>query len=83
MSEFEGSGTGLASCNRIVARHSGQTTAHSQPEIGSDFVVTLPATRIAKGGKSFMKVIGKPIIILLAEDDLRGTWRMTFLTVFG
>lgn len=51
-SEFEGSGIGLAICNKIMARHSGQITAHSQPGIGSDFVVTLPATPIAKGAKA-------------------------------
>ncbi len=41
--EFEGSGMGLAICNKIAARHSGQITAHSQAGIGSNFVVTLPA----------------------------------------
>ena len=46
--EFEGSGMGLAICHKIVARHSGQITARSQPGIGSDFVVTLPARAVAK-----------------------------------
>lgn len=41
--EYEGSGMGLAICQKIVARHGGQITAHSQPGAGSDFVVTLPA----------------------------------------
>lgn len=40
---FEGSGMGLAICNKIVARHAGEITAHSQPGRGSDFVLTLPA----------------------------------------
>jgi signal transduction histidine kinase len=33
---------GLAVCQRIVRRHGGRLTAHSQPGQGSDFVVTLP-----------------------------------------
>jgi signal transduction histidine kinase len=41
--EFEGSGMGLAICNKIAARHAGQISAHSQPGVGSNFVVTLPA----------------------------------------
>ncbi len=41
--QFEGSGMGLAICDKIVARHAGQITAHSQPGVGSHFVVTLPA----------------------------------------
>ena len=40
---FEGSGMGLAICNKIMARHAGQITAHSEPGRGSDFVLTLPA----------------------------------------
>ena len=39
---FEGSGMGLAICSKIMARHAGQITAHSQPGKGSDFVLTLP-----------------------------------------
>lgn len=49
--QFEGTGMGLAICNKIAARHSGQITAHSQFGVGSDFVVTLtarPKTREAR-----------------------------------
>ena len=45
---FEGSGMGLAICNKIAFRHAGQITAHSQPGRGSDFVLTLPATPKAR-----------------------------------
>jgi PAS domain S-box-containing protein len=51
-SEYEGSGMGLAICSKIVARHAGQFTAHSQPGTGSDFVVTLPAMPMAKEAKA-------------------------------
>ncbi len=54
-SAFEGSGIGLAICNKIVARHLGQITAHSQPGIGSDFIVLLPRTPIAKEAKASWK----------------------------
>jgi len=48
----EGSGMGLAICNKIVSNHFGQITAHSQPGAGSDFIVVLPATAIAKEAKA-------------------------------
>ncbi len=51
-SAFEGSGIGLAICNKIVGRHLGQITARSQPGVGSDFVVVLPRTPIAKEAKA-------------------------------
>lgn len=41
-SEYDGSGMGLSICRRIVERHQGTITAHSQPGQGSMFVLTLP-----------------------------------------
>ncbi|MEW9796564.1 sensor histidine kinase [Alteromonas sp. CYL-A6] len=41
-SEYEGTGIGLAVCRRIVERHNGQITAHSQPGEGTRFVILLP-----------------------------------------
>ncbi len=41
-SEYEGSGIGLAICQRIVNRHHGQIKAHSVPGQGSTFLVKLP-----------------------------------------
>jgi PAS domain S-box-containing protein len=40
--EYEGSGMGLAICNRIVERHGGAITATSEIGKGSTFIVTLP-----------------------------------------
>jgi len=40
--EYEGHGMGLAVCDKIVRRHGGVLTAHSQPGQGSDFMATLP-----------------------------------------
>lgn len=41
--EYEGSGMGLAICQRILLRHGGGITAKSQPGKGSVFIITLPA----------------------------------------
>jgi two-component system, LuxR family, sensor kinase FixL len=40
--EYEGSGVGLAICRKIVLRHGGHITAHSQPGLGAIFVIHLP-----------------------------------------
>ena len=42
---FEGTGIGLAICRKIVERHGGSITAHSQPGKGAEFVVSLPASQ--------------------------------------
>jgi PAS domain S-box-containing protein len=41
-SEYEGTGMGLAICNKIIERHHGTITAHSQPGQGATFVIILP-----------------------------------------
>ena len=41
-SEYEGTGVGLAICRGIAERHGGEITAHSTPDQGAKFIVTLP-----------------------------------------
>ncbi len=41
-SEYEGSGIGLAICQKIVQRHEGTINAKSQPGEGSTFIITFP-----------------------------------------
>jgi PAS domain S-box-containing protein len=43
--EFEGSGIGLAICDKIVARHGGTLTARSTPGQGTTFIATLTGRR--------------------------------------
>lgn len=42
-SKFEGSGVGLAICQKIALRHNGTITAHSVTGKGSIFIIVLPA----------------------------------------
>jgi signal transduction histidine kinase/CHASE3 domain sensor protein len=42
--EYEGTGIGLAICRKIVTNHKGFITAKSKENVGSEFVVILPAS---------------------------------------
>lgn len=47
-SKYEGSGIGLATCQRIVHDHHGEIYVQSVPEGGSDFVFTFPKKDICR-----------------------------------
>jgi len=50
-SAYEGTGIGLATCRKIVERHRGTIEAHGVPDEGATFIVRLPVSDAASGGK--------------------------------
>jgi hypothetical protein len=44
--EFEGSGVGLSICKKIIEKHSGFITAESNINLGSKFIIDLPAPKL-------------------------------------
>lgn len=49
-SRYEGSGIGLAICQKIVLRHNGRIRAESEPGVGTRFIMTLPTRNDEKAG---------------------------------
>jgi light-regulated signal transduction histidine kinase (bacteriophytochrome) len=49
LSQYEGTGMGLAVCSKIVQRHRGTITARSAPGQGSTFIVDLPLQQNTSG----------------------------------
>jgi signal transduction histidine kinase len=49
ISQYEGSGMGLAICRKIIERHAGTITARSTPGKGATFVITLPIHQPRQG----------------------------------
>lgn len=46
--QYDGTGIGLAICEKVVANHGGAVTAHSQPGQGATFSVYLPTTNLSE-----------------------------------
>lgn len=46
--EYEGTGIGLATCEKIVARHGGKIFAKSSPGAGAIFIIQLPVEQVKR-----------------------------------
>lgn len=68
----KGTGLGLAVCHGIIAQHRGAITCRSAAELGTTFVIDLPATRAqSEPGRrrEWAAAPGGSETILLAEDE--------------
>lgn len=51
VSTYEGTGMGLAICQKVVEHHQGQIEAYGQPDEGARFVITLPLDATTLDGR--------------------------------
>ena len=78
--EYSGTGMGLAHCKRIVEQHGGMIHAHSEPGVGSRFVLEFPICEPGAciwPGPEVHPAHATNLSILVAEDDetTASSWR--------
>ena len=84
----EGSGLGMSITHSIITQHGGMITVESQPNVGTNFTIYIPASNQEKTAKPQQsdhqaKESGKSRIMLMDDEEMVRNVIKEMLTIFG